>query len=367
MARARSAHLGVDRARHDVPGREVRQRVVPGHERAAGVVPQHRPLAADRLADQEGARLHRMEGRRVELDELQVGDRGPGAERHRDPVAGGDPGIGGVPVDLPAATRRKERHARRHGHLLTGLPVHRERAEAARASVPVRNPQVEREVVLVDRDARPRRRVEKAALDRPAGQVVRADDAPGRVTAFAGQRQAARAIALVRETDSVLDELAHPLGAAPDQELDRLEVAESRARLERVRDMRVEGIAGVHDDSDTALRVVGVGLRILLLGEDGHAAVSCRLDRVGEPGNPAPEDQDVGLDQGRGLRHVGHAIASAISRRRRSGSRGSSRRLRTPAAASPNQPASHLMASFSVMTNAAPGWEARRRAMSRAE
>ncbi len=174
--------------------------------------------------------------------------------------------------------------------------------------------------MLVDRHARPGRGVQEPALDRAPGQVVRADNAPRRVAAFAGQRQATRPIALVGEAHAALDQLADPLGPAPDQELDRSAVAQTRAGLERVGDVRLEGVAGVHDGGDPALRVVRVGLRVLLLGEDGHATVLGGLDRVGEPGDPASEDQHVGLDEGELPCHARHAIASAISLRRRPGS-----------------------------------------------
>ena len=80
VRRALLAHPPHDRLGDDVAGREVGQRVLVRHEAPPGVVEQDRALAAHRLGHQRLLPLgQRAEPhhRRVELDELEVGDRAP--------------------------------------------------------------------------------------------------------------------------------------------------------------------------------------------------------------------------------------------------------------------------------------------------
>ena len=90
---------------------EVLERVRSGHDPAAVPVDEHRALAADRLRDQRlrAVRLRtEPEHRRVKLHELEIADDGTGAQRQRDPVTGGDIGVGGRAEHLTHATRRED-------------------------------------------------------------------------------------------------------------------------------------------------------------------------------------------------------------------------------------------------------------------
>ena len=96
-------HLEVDRARDDVARRKLGALVVPGMKRAPSGSFSSAAFAAHRLGDQEGLGMRVVQAGRVELDELHVRDAAAGAPRHRDAVAGGGVGIGGVEVDLAGA------------------------------------------------------------------------------------------------------------------------------------------------------------------------------------------------------------------------------------------------------------------------
>ena len=79
-------------------------------EAVALVVEQHGALSAQRLG-QEERRVD--ERRRVELHELEVGERGAGAVRGRNPLADGAGGIRRPFPERGCAARREERRARR--------------------------------------------------------------------------------------------------------------------------------------------------------------------------------------------------------------------------------------------------------------
>ncbi len=92
-----------DRPRDDVAGREITERVLGRHERLALVVAQDRAFAAQRFREQRARHRRMVQRRRVELHELEIGDRDPGAERHRDAVAGGQGRVRGDREALPRA------------------------------------------------------------------------------------------------------------------------------------------------------------------------------------------------------------------------------------------------------------------------
>jgi hypothetical protein len=55
----------------------------------------------------------------------------------------------------------------------------------------------------------------------------------------------------------------------------------------------VEVVQGIEHGRDPPLRVIGGRSAVLLLGHQGHLSVAGRLQREAEPGDPAPDDQDV--------------------------------------------------------------------------
>ena len=138
--------LGLLGAGDDVARREVlRGRGVAHHEALALGVAQDPALAAAALGDQDPAREHR---RRVELHELDVLQRQPGAQRHRHPVAGAGVGVRRRAVEPADAAGREQ----------DGLAA--ERLQAAVEEIPGDHAlaaalvldELPGEVLLVDRD-----------------------------------------------------------------------------------------------------------------------------------------------------------------------------------------------------------------------
>ncbi|GIW72245.1 MAG: hypothetical protein KatS3mg102_1787 [Planctomycetota bacterium] len=123
------AHAPHDRAGDDVAGRQLGQRMDLGHEAAALAVHQPPALAPHRLGDQRAASARDIERRRVELDELQVGQHRPGAQGHRHPVAGRLRRVGRLAEQL-ASTARRQHHCMRPDHLAAVLGMGQQRAAA---------------------------------------------------------------------------------------------------------------------------------------------------------------------------------------------------------------------------------------------
>ena len=153
------AHAPHDRLGHDVAGREVGERVLVGHEAHAAAVEENRPLAAHRLRDErllplgERAEPH---DRRMELDELHVGDVRPGPERERHAVAGRHVGVRGLAEHLPEPARREDDDRCQGCADAVALPgAHHVQGDALGRPRRVAQ-QVEGEGVLHDLDARGR-------------------------------------------------------------------------------------------------------------------------------------------------------------------------------------------------------------------
>ncbi len=166
---------------------------------------------------------------RVELHELQVAQDRPGPIGHRQPVGGGDRGIRGLAVQLPATTGGENR-AGRPNDLETPVLV---AADDATASVFLVGEQIDGEEILDDLDIRP-------ALD-GLGQRV-GDGPPGLVAVGVDDTCVG-----VAAFESRIDPAVHPIEARapvlqlPDQLrppadnlLDHLALGEPAARPESV-------------------------------------------------------------------------------------------------------------------------------------
>src|SRR3954452_1321231 len=97
-----------DRLGHDVAGREIGERVLVAHERDAVFVAQDRALAPQGLREQRARHRRMVQRSGMELHELEVGDRRPGAHGHGDAVARGERGVRGDGEALARATGRDE-------------------------------------------------------------------------------------------------------------------------------------------------------------------------------------------------------------------------------------------------------------------
>ena len=109
------AHPGDDRPCHDVARGEVGQLVLTLHEAHTLLVDEEGSLAADGLGDERlltARALAEPEHRGVELDELEVGELGTGAQRGGHAVARRDGRVRRRRVDLAEAARGEHDGAR---------------------------------------------------------------------------------------------------------------------------------------------------------------------------------------------------------------------------------------------------------------
>ena len=196
-------HPAGDRLGHHVAGREIGELVLAQHEAGAALlgqaVDEECPLAADRLGDEGllalglGTEIH---DRRVELDELQIAQRRPRAQRDRHPVAGRDAGIGRLGEHLPQPPTGKHDSAAVSGTDTVALALS-EHVQGHPGDtgptilVRVGQEQVDCQGVLDDLDlGRLLDGSDEGALDLgPSGVTARVGDAVAQVPALAGQRE----------------------------------------------------------------------------------------------------------------------------------------------------------------------------------
>ena len=91
------------------------------------------------------------------------------------------------------------------------------------------------------------------------------------------------------------DQLRNPRRAFPDDGADDLFLAQPRARRERVAHVRLKRILLARHRRDAALGVIGVRLRAVLFGDDGHAPARRDLQREGQPRDAAAENEKIKL------------------------------------------------------------------------
>ena len=137
-------------------------------------------------------------------------------------------------------------------------------------------------------------RAEQRRLDFAAGDVVDVQDAPLRMAAFPAEIELAMPgdVALI-EMQPEFDQFANPRRAFLHHRLDHRRIAQTRARFERVAHVQLEGILLARHARDAALRPGGVRVRAFAFRDDRHAAVLGRLQRKGQPGNAAADDDKI--------------------------------------------------------------------------
>ena len=219
-------HLVGDPAGHHVPGGELGVRVDVEHEAPAVGVDQGRALAADRLGDQEVAR--RGQGGGVELVELQVRHRRPGAQGGGDAVAGGDLGVRGVAVELARAAGGQD-----HGVARTA------RCRPAAVRRPrVRRPAPTSTTVVRARSGMPASATRRSSAVAIAAPVASPCTCRIRGCACAASRpEGQAAVGGGVEVDPALGELAHRGRTALAEHRRRGHVAQSGAGHQRVGDV----------------------------------------------------------------------------------------------------------------------------------
>ncbi len=293
--RAVDAAAGLDLGglgtRNDVARGELeRVRGVALHEALALLVDQIATLAAAALGDEDPARVHR---RRVELHELHVLQRQPGAERHRHAVAGAGVGVRRRPED-PADAAGGEDH-RLAGQELDAA-VHQIPRDDARAAATVDH-EPEGEELLVD----------DHALGHPLLQLLVEhldQDVPGDVGRVDGARRAGRAerslveptVGVAREHAAPVLELVDVAGRLGREDLDRVLVAQVVGALDRVERVLLGAVLGrvAERSVDATLCRAGVTARRMQLRDHGDLrAPVVRLDGGTHAGAPGADDEDV--------------------------------------------------------------------------
>ena len=100
---AAAHHFAIDAAGDDVAGTKLRILVHRAHEALAAAVDQHRTLAAQSLGGERGGIAADIDGGRMELHELGVGDHGAGTGGNGDAFAARFARIGGDRIELARA------------------------------------------------------------------------------------------------------------------------------------------------------------------------------------------------------------------------------------------------------------------------
>ena len=283
--------LGGLGARDDVARGELeRVRGVALHEALALLVDQVATLAAAALGDEDPARVHR---RRVELHELHVLQRQPGAERHRHAVAGAGVRVRRRPED-PADAAGGEDH-RLAGEQLDAAVHQVPRDDAGAAAAVDHEP--EREELLVD----------DHAFGHPLLQLLVEhldQDVPGDVGRVDGARRAGGTerplveppVGVAREHAAPVLELVDVARRLGREDLDRVLVAEVVGALDRVERVLLGAVLGLVAEGgvDATLRRAGVAPRRMQLRDDGDLrAPVVRLDGGTHAGAPGADDEDV--------------------------------------------------------------------------
>lgn len=117
------------------------------------------------------------------------------------------------------------------------------------------------------------------------------EDAPCAVSAFASKRD--RAIFVVIETSSALDEFADAIGSFANADVDNDLVTESGSGNEGVLDMGFEGVIRRENTGDSALCPARVGLFSSAFGDDENAGMVRNVEGEGQPSDTTANDEKV--------------------------------------------------------------------------
>jgi hypothetical protein len=278
------AEIEVHRAaRGDLARDDVTRRELVG-EAVAPLVEQESAFAAQRFGEQQ-RRVD--ERRRVELDELEVGERRAGRVRRRDALAHCPCG---VRRPLPERGRTTGREERRSGRDRATIGDH---ADTPLVAAP------DRDHPLALGDADPG--MCENALGEPPGDAVarggaaRMDDPAAAVPTFQTQPFV--------ERDAELDEVADTRGRLVGQDRDRTRSADATTGAERVLGVQRRIVVLADRGGDSALREQAGRGQQRPLREYQDVALGGRAKRREEPGDAAPDHDEGKL-----------SVSSSISR-----------------------------------------------------
>ena len=281
----------LDGAGDAIPRREVAGRIVARDESLAGRVDQPRAFAAQRFRQQEARLPRNPQRRRVELHELQIGDRCAGAIGHRDPVARRHRRIGRVVEDVAGAAGRKQHLPGVHEGG-AAVFVQDPRPDAANLAAVVDHPELDRARVIGGAHAGERRRLRpQGPRDLAAGRIARVQHAAGAVRSL--HRQRWRSIRFEVEAGAPRHQLADVGRPLANQDVDRLGIAQAVAGGECVGGVERRRIIGADCRGDAALRVGSVAVARIGLGQDQDGTGIRQLHRGPKPGDAAADDEEV--------------------------------------------------------------------------
>ena len=237
----------------------------------------------------------------MKLDELHVGDHRSGPPSHRDAVAGRDRRDSSCKGRPSRTTGGKEQPIGPNRFHHPGNFIENVNAQAMVFS---RKPkfrggdQIDCHVIFEQLDVwRLLHCSKQCRLDFVTGEIVHVEDTPFRVATFATEIQFAMPfdIALV-EVQPKLHQFSHSLGTFPDHRLDRSWSSQSPApAVERVANVKLEGIFTARYAGHAALGPRGVGIHAFALGHNRNTPVPGRFDRKGQTGNAAADNDEIEL------------------------------------------------------------------------
>jgi len=283
-------------ARHHIaPGQILGMRRVALHEALAVLVQEIAALAAHAFGD-EAADAGDAGG--MELPELHVLQRQPGAQHHAEAVAGVDHGVAAVAEHASCPAGGEQRRARLNQKRLAGLDGDRRDTEAIAVGIAH---EVEREVFVEELRAVGDVLLVQRVQQRVTGAVGGGAGAGGLLAAEVFRLAAEGALvdlAVVqpRERQAHVFELVHRAGGLAAHELDRVLVAEPVAALDRVVHMPFPAVVVDVGErgSDAALRRHRVRARGENFRHHRDLVVRAReLQRRAQAGAAAADDERI--------------------------------------------------------------------------
>ena len=302
-------HLGVDGSGDHIAAGQVAAGIIVPHEWPPVTIDQDPALAAYRFGNQKILGGGMIETGGMELDELHVGNGGPGPVSHGNAIAGGDIGVAGVEVDLTRATGGEQGDAGREGFDLAAVTLQHVGAAAGglmgggdhATFEPGRlNNQVNGDMVLAKGDAgMVADPLDQYPFDLAAGHVQGMDDAVLRMTALATEIEigttAVPTLFSFIKTDPEIEQFLDALRPVLDNHCHHLAIAETITRGQGVLDMQVKAVAAAKHRGNAPLREVGVAVHRLLLGNQGHRAKFGGLEGKHQTGHATADHQKIAV------------------------------------------------------------------------
>jgi hypothetical protein len=259
------------------------------------LVDQIAALAAHAFGNQAA---HFRDAGRVELPELHVFQRQPGAQHHAETVAGIDVGVGGMAKDAAGAAGGQQRGARLEQARLAGLDLQRHHAQHIAFFVA---DQVQREELVEELRARGDVALVQRVQQRMAGAVGGGAGADGLLAAVVLRLAAKRALVdlavfQARERQAHVLQFVHRAGCIAAHELDGVLVAQVIRSLHGVIHVPVPVVIRHVGQRrrDAALRRHGMRTGWEDLGNQRHFQVGLRqLQRGAQTGATAADDDRI--------------------------------------------------------------------------